>query len=108
MVRPRRNGDLVLAVPIDDDERGPGRHVTDFSHACDVNSLRAKRLQRGAAEFVVAHRSNERNRSAEASRRHGLIRALAALVASERATGHRFAGGRQAVNRYDEIDIDRA
>jgi hypothetical protein len=83
VVRAGRDGDLVLAARADDDERHPRRLSVDGAHAVELHAVGAQRLDRP-------------------------VRALAAVMGREPSAEHGLAGGREVVDRNDEVDVHRS
>ena len=99
VIRARRDGDLVVAVAVDDDQRDPRGDAAEPLHGGDVDALGAQRVERLGAEVVVPDRADERDRGAGARRGDRLVGALAAAAALEPPAGDRLAAAGQAARR---------
>ena len=105
-VRPRGHGDLVLGLGVHEDQRDARRRVVERDQDVRADSLAGQRRARIGAELVVAERGNEHDRDAEPRGRHGLVAALAAVEARERAAEHGLAGLRQPLGLHHQVDVD--
>ena len=109
-VRARRDGDLVLPVGADADQRDAGSHAGTHRHR-RRDTLDPESIQRVVPEQVVADRADDHDPgpAAEGScRGHGLVPALAAVVLREHPAGDRLAGRGKRCSRDHEVDVDRA
>ncbi len=107
-VRAAGDGDGVLPVAVDEDERDAGRLVRELDDAGDVDPLGLQGRSGLGPERVGADRADERHRRPEPGRRDRRVAALAAVVALEPPADDRLAGGRQPVDDGDEVDVDGA
>ncbi len=107
-VRSRRDRDLVAPLAVDRDQRDAGRLAVEPGDRADVDALGRELLDRGRAEVVVADRAGEPHARAGAGRGDRLVGALAAAVTGEAPAGHGLARLGKAVERDDEVGVDRA
>jgi hypothetical protein len=97
----------VLAAGVDEDEGHPGRLVLDLE-AAQVDAGLVEPGARQPSELVVPDASDEAHVGAEACRRNGLIRSLAARDPFELGVRHRLTRTRKALAEADEVEVDRA
>ena len=76
--------------------------------ACEVDAARGEQLGRLPGKGVVADRPDHADLRAGARGGQRLVGALAARRGLEIVAENRFARRRQAVDRGDEVEIDRA
>ncbi len=107
-VRPRGDRDLVAPLAVDRDQRDAGRLAVEPRDRADVDALGGELLDRGRAEVVVADRAREPHARAGAGRGDRLVGALAAAVTGEAPAGDGLARLGEAVERDDEVGVDRA
>ena len=103
-----RDRDEVLALAIDQDQGDAGRRLLERGEERDVDAVRGEGGPGLGAEVVVAHGPDEQDRPPEPRRGHGLVPALAAVVALEDPAGDGLAGRREPLAANDQVDVDRA
>ena len=108
LVGARGDGDLVLALRVDDDERHARGLAPERDDADRVDVLAAQVVDGGAPEVVVADRAHERDVRTGARRGHRLVGALPAGVTGVAAAGHRLARAGQPGGGDDQVDVDGA
>lgn len=100
----RTNGDLVLALGVDHDQRRGGGSIAAH-HGGDVDSRATERVEHGCTDVVAADGPNESSACTEPSSGHGLIGALAARLRREPSAAHGFARSRKSVGSHLDVVV---
>ena len=101
------DGNLVLAVLVDHDQRHSRRFTGEHSDIADVDTLLAEFGQRCCTGVVGTNRADQADGCAGTCCRHGSVGTFAAPEGLQSPTHHRLARTWQPLRGDDEIDVDR-
>ena len=108
VVRALHHENPVLPVGLDEDRRHSARHSLDLLHVRGVDSLLAKVFDGRGTEQIAAHTRHHKNFGSAETRRHGLVRALAAESEIELLPEDGFARLRKLIGKSGQVNVGAA